>query len=195
MSLHAPLARSTVRRVLASSTCALALAGALCTGAHGDDSSTPPVPSPATPTPGTVSTAVEQCLTSSLQAARSVTFTGEMTAIPGSARMSMRIDLEERAPGEAEFHIVNAGLGMWRPSDAKVKVYKYLKQVGNLSAPGSYRGLVRFRWMNAKGHVIKRAERPTAHCVQPAPAPEAMAPTTNPPTTEGQSPTPPAPSA
>jgi hypothetical protein len=118
-----------------------------------------------------------------------------MTAIPGSARMSMRIDVEERAPGEAEFHIVNAGLGSWRPSDAKVKVYKYLKQVGNLSAPGSYRGLVRFRWMNAKGHVIKRAERLTAHCVQPAPAPEAMAPPTNPPATEGQSSTPPAPSA
>ena len=58
---------------------------------------------------------------------------------------------------------------MWRAADPKVKVYKYLKQVTNLSSPASYRGLVRFRWINAKGHVFKRAERLTTRCLQPAP--------------------------
>jgi hypothetical protein len=109
-----------------------------------------------------------------------------MTSIAGAAKMSMRIDVEERVPGEAEFHMVSApGLGVWRAADPKVKVYKYLKQVGNLSSPASYRGLVRFRWINARGHVIKRAERLTTRCLQPAspvqpivPAPEASSPTT-----------------
>jgi hypothetical protein len=56
---------------------------------------------------------------------------------------------------------------VWRAADPKVKVYKYLKQVSNLSSPASYRGLVRFRWINAQKHVIKRAERLTTRCLQP----------------------------
>ena len=92
-------------------------------------------------------------------------------AVAGAARMAMRIDLQERAPDETEFHFVSAsGLGVWRWADPKVKVYKYLKQVANLSSPASYRGVVRFRWLSAKGHVIKRAERVTARCLQPTPA-------------------------
>ena len=57
---------------------------------------------------------------------------------------------------------------MWRGSDPGVKAYKYLKQVTNLSAPAFYRAVVRFRWLNARGHLIRRAERHTARCVQPA---------------------------
>jgi hypothetical protein len=87
--------------------------------------------------------------------------------------MAMRIDVEERRPADALYHAVSApGLGVWRSSDPKVKVYKYLKQVTNLSSPASYRALVRFRWLGAKGHVLRRAERLTARCVQPAPPPE-----------------------
>jgi hypothetical protein len=109
-----------------------------------------------------------------VQAERSATFSGEMTAIAGTVRMAMRIDLEERMPGEALFHAVSAqGLGVWRAADPRVKVYKYLKQVTNLSSPASYRALVRFRWLGVKGHVLKRAERLTARCLQPAPPPEA----------------------
>jgi len=60
------------------------------------------------------------------QAERSATFSGEMTAIPGSARMTMRIDVQERMPGEALFHTLSApGLGVWRGSDPKVKSYRY----------------------------------------------------------------------
>ena len=89
----------------------------------------------------------------------------------------MRIDLEERAPDEMEFHTVTAsGLGVWRSSDPKVKVYKYLKQVTNVSAPAVYRGFVRFRWLNAKGHTIKRAERLTSRCLQPGVPPEPWRP-------------------
>ena len=54
-------------------------------------------------------------MTSGEQAERSATFAGEMTAIPGTAKMEMRIDVLERMPDEAVFHTVSApGLGVWR---------------------------------------------------------------------------------
>jgi hypothetical protein len=135
---------------------------------------------------------LEQCVTSVVQAERSATFAGEMTAIAGTAHMAMRVDVQQRLPGEAFFHTLSApGLGVWRSSDSKVKVYKYLKQVTNLSAPAVYRGLVRFRWLNRKGHVIKHSERLTPRCAQPAapraevsPSPE-VSPSIAPPTAAG----------
>ncbi len=135
----------------------------------------------------TVTATLDQCVTSVVQVERSATFAGEMTAIPGTAKMAMRIDVEERVPGELEYHTVSAtGLGVWRAADPKVKVYKYLKQVTNLSAPASYRGYVRFRWLNAKGHVIKRAERFTTRCLQPPPPAEPQSPAA--PTSEATAP-------
>ena len=84
-------------------------------------------------------------------------------------RMAMRVDIEKRAPGETRFHLVSApGLGVWRSSEPKVKVYRYLKQVTNLEPPAAYRGVVHFRWLSAKGLVVKRAARYTRPCAQPA---------------------------
>lgn len=161
----------TFARLLACAACSLALLGGVASLAWAAKArSAATTTGQATPPPvvGNATATVEQCLATGAPAERSATFIGEMTAIPGTVRMSMRIDVEERAPGEAEFHAVTeSGLGVWRPSDPKVKVYKYLKQVGNLSAPASYRGLVRFRWLNAHGHAIKRAERLTTRCLQP----------------------------
>jgi hypothetical protein len=116
------------------------------------------------------SATLEQCVTAVAQPERSATFAGEMTAIPGSARLEMRIDVLERLPEEILFHAVSApGLGVWRGSVPGVKVYKYLKQVTNLSAPASYRAAVRFRWLNARGRLMKSAELRTSKCEQPAP--------------------------
>jgi hypothetical protein len=86
--------------------------------------------------------------------------------------MAMRFAVQERLPGETPWRTVTApGLGGWRSADTKVKIYKYVKQVTDLSAPAEYRALVRFRWEGAGAHVIKRAERVTAPCLQPeAPA-------------------------
>jgi hypothetical protein len=175
LTFPSPPTRRHALRAVASGACALVLVGAASASAQSGESvaQTPP-PS----TPSGVTATLEQCVTSLVQAERSATFTGEMTAVAGAARMAMRIDVEERLPGETEFHAVSApGLGVWRWADPKVKIYKYLKQVTNLSSPASYRGFVRFRWMNAKGHVIKRAEHLTARCLQPA-SPVAPTPTT-----------------
>jgi hypothetical protein len=121
--------------------------------------------------PGASAT-LQQCLTTGTQTERSATFAGEMSAIPGSARMEMRIDVLERMPDDLAYHMVTApGLGVWRSSAPGVKAYTYLKQVTNLSAPAFYRGEVRFRWLNAKGHLLKVAVLRTRRCEQPAPAP------------------------
>jgi hypothetical protein len=120
------------------------------------------------------SATLEQCVTAVDQVERSATFAGEMQAIPGSARMAMRFEVEERVAGEEFFHrVVAPGLGVWRAADPKVKIYKYVKQVTNLSSPAEYRALVRFRWETAGARVIKRAERFTPRCVQPEAPPSA----------------------
>ena len=140
----------------------------------------------------TISAQLEQCVTSSEQAERSATFSGEMTAIAGTARMAVRIDVQERTPEEVSFHTIAApGLSVWRSSDQKVKVYKYLKQVTNLSSPASYRAVVRFRWVNGRGRVIKHTERLTSRCLQPAspPVPAPPAPE-GPPSSSASSPSP-----
>jgi len=175
-SLPTPVGRVAALSVLALTACSLSLVSIVPAG-----TAIGAVPSPSgqpavVATPQEESAKLEQCVTSVVQAERSATFAGEMTAIANTAHMAMRVDVQERLPGEALFHTLSApGLGVWRSSDPKVKVYKYLKQVTNLSAPAVYRGLVRFRWLNAKGHVIKHAERLTARCAQPA-APPSRAP-------------------
>ena len=117
-----------------------------------------------------MSATLEQCVTSPEPAERSATFSGEMTAVPGTAKMGMRIEVLERQPGEAVFHTITAaGLGMWRTAVPGVKTYKYLKQVTNLAAPASYRAAIRFRWMNARGKVIRSAELRTPRCLQTVP--------------------------
>ena len=113
------------------------------------------------------SATLEQCVNSSEATERSATFAGEMNAIPGSAKMEMRIDVLERQPRELTFHTVTAaGLGVWRTAAPGVKTYKYLKQVTNLTAPAFYRGAIRFRWLSAKGKLIKTAELRTPRCLQ-----------------------------
>ena len=165
--------RTTAWRVLACAACALALVCVAQVRAAGADQAVQP--GAAVTPPPDVSAALEQCVTAVEQSERSATFSGEMTAVPGTERMLMRIDLLERLRGEAVFHAVSApGLGVWRVSEKKVKVYKSLQQVTNLSAPATYRALVIVRWLNARGHVIKRDERLTPKCEQPAPPPPVL---------------------
>ena len=69
------------------------------------------------------SATLEQCVTSAVATQRSVTFTGQMVATPETQRMAMRIELLERIPGQPGYHQVSApGLGVWRGSEAGVKI-------------------------------------------------------------------------
>jgi hypothetical protein len=116
-----------------------------------------------------VSATLEQCLASGAQDERSATFVGEMTAVAGTARMEMRIDVQERMAGERLYHTVSSpGLGVWRGSAPGVKVYRYVRQVTDLAPPAFYRGAIRFRWLNARGRQIAAMELRTPRCEQPA---------------------------
>ena len=129
-------------------------------------------------TPPPDSATLVQCLTSGEPAERSATFAGEMTMVPGAARMSMRIELLERAPGEAGYHPVLApGVDVWRTADPGVRFYRHLEQVTNLAAPAYYRALITFRWSGPHGRVVRRDELRTPRCAQPAPAPLTPTPT------------------
>jgi hypothetical protein len=122
-----------------------------------------------------VSATLESCVTSPEPEERAATFAGEMATIPGAAKMEMRIDVLERMPRELVFHsVVAPGLGVWRTSAPGVKTYKYLKEITNLAAPAYYRAVVRFRWVNAKGHTIKSFEARTPRCTQTAPPAESV---------------------
>jgi hypothetical protein len=123
------------------------------------------------PAKAIASATLAQCATATIpQTERSATFEGEMTAIAGTARMQMRVELQERIPGELQYRTVaDPALGVWRGSAPGVKVFTHIEQVSNLSAPALYRGVLHFRWLNAKGHAIKVEQLATALCEQPAP--------------------------
>jgi hypothetical protein len=121
-----------------------------------------PAPAPA------VTASVEQCTPSVNQAERAATFTAQMTAIEGAQRMAIQFEVQERSPTDTAWHTVAApGLGDWRSSEQGVRIYRYVKQVTNLAAPAAFRAQVRYRWLDARGHVIRRAQRRTPVCVQP----------------------------
>jgi hypothetical protein len=121
-----------------------------------------PAPAPA------VTASVEQCTPSVEQAERSATFAAQMTAVEGTQRMAIQFEVQERSPTDTVYHTVVApGLGDWRSSAQGVKIYKYVKQVTNLAAPAVFRAQVRYRWLDGRGHTIKRALRRTPVCVQP----------------------------
>jgi hypothetical protein len=143
----------------------VALAGAQAAFAQGgarDAAVTAPVDGTA------YSATLEQCATSTVPAERSATFTAQMVATSATQRMGMRIELQQRLRGEAVFHtVIASGLGVWRASEPGVKIYKYVKQVTNLTAPAAYRAVVHFRWVGDKGRVLKHAELHTPRCLQP----------------------------
>jgi hypothetical protein len=147
------------------------------------------LPQPGNSSRAPASATLEQCVTAVEPAERSATFGGEMTALPGTAHMQMRIEVLEKMPGEPLFRTVTApGLGAWRSAAPGVRVYKYLKQVTDLSAPALYRAAVRFRWLNSKNRLIRSLELRTPRCDEPAPPSQASSPGAGTPTASTISP-------
>jgi hypothetical protein len=113
---------------------------------------------------------LEGCQSASQQSERAATFVGEMTAVPGAARMLMRIDVLERSGGEPDFRSVSyPGLDAWLHAVAGVKTYKNLQRVTDLAAPAEYRAEIHFHWLNARGHLLKSSVLRTPVCTQSLP--------------------------
>ncbi|HEU0315795.1 MAG TPA: hypothetical protein VFR49_00610, partial [Solirubrobacteraceae bacterium] len=155
----------------------LAVAAALLgpTGAAALASAPPPA--------GRVSATLGTCHQASDLAGRYATFAASMTAVPGSATMGIRFDLDERTPPDPGFHPVTGvpGFGVWTSSAPGVGIFGYTQEVSSLTAPGAFRVEVSFRWVGPRRRVLRRAHKVTPACVvalPPAgPAAGAPAPT------------------
>ncbi|HEX3511313.1 MAG TPA: hypothetical protein VHT27_09465 [Solirubrobacteraceae bacterium] len=156
------------RRLVAALACALALFSALAAvtqaATHRASQGLTTVAKPP------ASATVEGCATAFAQSERSATFVGEMQAIPGSARMQMRIELLERGGDEASLRsITYPGLGSWLRASPGVKTYKNIDKVTDLAAPAEYRAAIHFRWLNSHGRPIKYLDLRTPRCQQALP--------------------------
>jgi hypothetical protein len=111
---------------------------------------------------------LDACRTGAAPLDRYAVFSAQMAAVPGTKRMQVRFDLLARASGDRDFHpVVAPGLGVWRSSAPGVDIFRYRKQVANLAAPGVYRALVRFRWLDDSGRTLQSALRRTRSCKEP----------------------------
>jgi len=127
-----------------------------------------PAPSAKGGAPGSAVATLAGCQVAVDQADRSATFAGQMVATANSAAMQMRIDVLERSSGTTGFVRVSApGLGVWRSAASGVSIYRYVREVTNLSAPAGYRASFSYRWLDAQGKVVRAAARLTPICTQP----------------------------
>src|SRR4051794_24006549 len=116
------------------------------------------------------------CTTGPNATARRATFTASMPAVTGAARMAIRFDLLQRAPGDAAFaRVALPAWRRWERSQPGRTGFIYTKTVRALRAPGAYRATVRFRWYGPDGRVLRRARRTTPICRQPDPRPDLRA--------------------
>jgi len=110
---------------------------------------------------------VSECKTGSDPEQRLVTFEGTIRTVKGAQRMAMRFELLERTPADAQPQSVDVPkLSKWQRSEPGVKKFVYAQTVRGLAAGVTYRSIVYFRWYDAKGRVIRRAERLSGTCVQ-----------------------------
>jgi hypothetical protein len=101
---------------------------------------------------------------------RTATFVGSMPAVKGTKRMWMRFDLYARIPPASDFAALKAPkLGVWQKS-APGKAssgFVFTQRVQGLTAPGSFRAQVRFRWYGTGGRLLRSTTRASAICKQP----------------------------
>jgi hypothetical protein len=95
-----------------------------------------------------------------------VTYAARMSAVPGTARMWLRIRLFEKT-GEGRFQRVSAeGLGVWRKSRPGASVFRYEQKVRGLHRGAVYRVVVTYRWIGDDGERILTARRRSRRCSQ-----------------------------
>ena len=106
-------------------------------------------------------------LTSCTPKERTAAFEARMDQISGAVRMKLRYALEARKPGRLWRRVAAPELGGWRTASAETTRYISERRVTQLVGPSAYRALVRFRWIDADGHVVARAKSRSRVCWQP----------------------------
>lgn len=111
--------------------------------------------------------AVRSCKVGDTPRSRSATFYSRMraAAVPGTARMSMRFQLQD-AVGDGVENVDEPALRRWRRSRPGVRAFGYTQTVAGLQAGGSYLVSVRYRWLDARGRVLREDTRKSGECRQ-----------------------------
>jgi hypothetical protein len=109
------------------------------------------------------------CERSDLEGLRSAAFQGRMRAVPGTGQMWMRFALLEQTRPRSFTRVAAPGLRGWRKSRRGVGSFTYRQRVVGLRSGRAYRMLVRFRWYNARGELIRRERRRSDVCGEPQP--------------------------
>jgi hypothetical protein len=118
---------------------------------------------------------VSSCKTGSQPKQRSATYKAWMRSVPDSVRMGMHFKLVVHQAGQKSASALSdPKLSVWHRSHRGVTRYVYSQTVKKLSPGSSYRTLVKFRWYDANGNVIKRAKRRSGACVQNGALPNLM---------------------
>lgn len=104
--------------------------------------------------------------------AQAASFDGRMDRLRGSQRMSMRFLLDVRDPGQSWHRVRLPGFSAWHTSDPGRSRYVYTKRIEGLVGPSSYRVVVRFRWLDRDGTVVRRARATSHSCRMPDPRPD-----------------------
>jgi CARDB protein len=95
-----------------------------------------------------------------------VLYSAHMRAVPGTARMSLRIRLFEKY-GDGQFERVEAeGLDVWRKSRPGAEAFRYRQRVRGLHQGAVYRAVVQYRWLGADGEPFLTARRRSHVCSQ-----------------------------
>jgi hypothetical protein len=132
---------------------------------------------PTTPPVPVLSAALESCTSSALPASRVAAFIGSMPAITGAERMQMRFVLQRKRPGGRFWHEVRGvvGFGVWESAQPGRAGFVFHKRVDGLPVPATYRAVVRFRWNDADGAIVRSERRATKPCAQPDVRPDLTA--------------------
>ena len=147
-----------------ASVAALAAAAALIGAVLALPAGADPPEASVSPAPAKVQ--VTMCKRGASPSARRAEFRGAMSRLPGTARMSMRFTLQERAP-EGRYTTVRApGLGVWRTSRDGVAAFAHRQRVVDLRRGSRYRAVVHYRWHSSSGERIRSARRISSSCRQ-----------------------------
>jgi hypothetical protein len=115
---------------------------------------------------GPVKVSVRSCQVGDQAKQRRATFYARMHAIAGTRQMQMRFTLVDSS-GDGPATAVSApSLSQWRKSRDGVKTFGYTQRIKNLATGGRYSAQVQFRWLDARGRVIKTAKRTSGECRQ-----------------------------
>jgi len=124
-------------------------------------------PAAALADPPPASVHVKNCRSGPTPDQRSATFVGRMHSVPGSVRMAMHFRLLETSPSSGSAPDRSPDLGPWHTSRKNVQRFSYSQTVNGMTPGDSYRVVVRFKWMDGSGNVIRRGKRTSAACRQP----------------------------